>query len=164
MMDSQVTTGVETVLPEEKEAEKKVDHRHQERMALLQALFIDEFPGQSWENLEIQFDQAALAEIRAHKVEYDQEIAQIATERPLKDLAKVDLAILRLIVHESKTKKTPAKVLIDEGVELAKDFGGEHSYAFINAVLEKLLLGRLKEEKEQAAVAAAAKKEEAVND
>lgn len=164
MMDSQATTEVETTLPEEKGTEKKIDHRHQERMALLQALFIDEFPGQSWENLEIQFDQAALAEIRAHKVEYDQEIAQIATERPLRDLAKVDLAILRLIVHESKTKKTPAKVLIDEGVELAKDFGGEHSYAFINAVLEKLLLGRLKEEKEQAAVAAAAKKEEAVND
>lgn len=122
------------------EAQKAVDPRHLERMSLLQALFIDEFPGQSWDNLEIKFNQAALEEIRANKTAYDQEISQVAQERPLLDLARIDLAILRLILHESKTKATPVKVLIDEGVELAKDFGGEHSYAFINAVLEKLLL------------------------
>ncbi len=120
--------------------EKKFDSRHLERAALLQALFVDEFPGQAWENLEIKFDHQALEEIRQHKVEYDQEIAQVATERPLTELAKIDLAILRLILHESKTKKTPVRVLIDEGVELAKDFGGENAYAFVNAVLEKLLI------------------------
>lgn len=130
------------------ETAKVIDPRHLERMSLLQALFIDEFPGQSWENLEIKFDQAALTEIRAKKTEYDQEISQVAQERPLHDLARIDLAILRLILHESKTKATPVKVLIDEGVELAKDFGGEHSYAFINAVLEKLLLKKLAAEAE----------------
>ncbi|MDO5561306.1 MAG: transcription antitermination factor NusB [bacterium] len=129
----------EEALVQEK-AEKPVDHRHLERMALLQALFVDEFPHQSWDKLEIKFNHQTLEEIRLHKAEYDQEIATIAKERPLAELAKIDLAILRLILHESKTKATPAKVLIDEGVELAKDFGGENSYAFINAVLEKLLL------------------------
>ncbi len=136
---------------------KPIDHRHQERMSLLQALFIDEFPQQSWTDLELKFDQAALDDIRLHKADYDQQIQTIAQERPLKDLAKIDLSILRLILHESATKKTPAKVLIDEGVELAKDFGGEHAYAFINAVLEKLLLSKLTEEK---ATLAAAKEEE----
>lgn len=125
----------------EVEKEKPIDHRHLERMSLLQALFVDEFPHQSWDKLEVQFDQQALDEIRAHKAEYDQEIARVAQERPLAELAKIDLSILRLILHESKTKNTPIKVLIDEGVELAKDFGGENSYAFVNAVLEKLLLG-----------------------
>lgn len=129
----------EEVLVQEKE-KKPVDHRHLERMALLQALFVDEFPYQSWDKLEIKFNRQLLEEIRLHKAEYDQEIATVAKERPLAELAKIDLAILRLILHESKTKATPVKVLIDEGVELAKDFGGENSYAFINAVLEKLLL------------------------
>ncbi len=126
---------------QEPQAQKEVvDRRHAERMALLQALFVDEFPGQSWEYLDINFNQKILAEIRQHKAEYDQEIATVAQKRPLPELAKIDLAILRLILHESKTKKTPPKVLIDEGVELAKEFGGENSYAFVNAVLEKLLL------------------------
>jgi N utilization substance protein B len=119
---------------------RRRDSRHQERMAMVQALYVDEFPGQSWENLEINYDRELLEEIRQRKVEYDAQIQQIATERPVTDLSKVDLVILRLILHERATRGTPIKVLIDEGVELAKDFGGEHSYAFINAVLEKLLL------------------------
>ncbi|MBQ6436717.1 transcription antitermination protein NusB [bacterium] len=128
----------------------KDDARHHERMAMVQVLFIDEFPHQSWEELELEYDHELLEAIRAHKAEYDEQIQKVATERPVNELAKIDLAILRLILHEAATKKTPAKVLIDEGVELAKDFGGENSYAFVNAVLEKLLLpdaGKKKAEK-----------------
>jgi N utilization substance protein B len=117
-----------------------LDKRHLSRMALVQALFVAEFPDQSWPDFEVDYEPEVLAAIQAHQTEYDQAIQAIATERPLSELAKTDLVILRLILHESKTKKTPIKVLIDEGVELAKDFGGEHSYAFVNAVLEKLLL------------------------
>jgi N utilization substance protein B len=124
----------------EDETDPRIDQRHLERMALVQALFVDEFPHQNWENFSGVFNQEILDEIRKHKKDYDLQIQEIATERPINELAKTDLAILRLILHESKTKDTPTKVLIDEGVELAKDFGGEHSYAFINAVLEKLLL------------------------
>jgi N utilization substance protein B len=120
--------------------DSKIDSRHLERMALVQALFVDEFPHQNWESFEVNFNHQILNEIRANKNDYDSQIQAIATERPINELAKTDLAILRLILHESKTKDTPIKVLIDEGVELAKDFGGEHSYAFVNAVLEKLLL------------------------
>lgn len=124
----------------EQEVIPQVDKRHLARMALVQALFAAEFPGQSWEELETVYDKQIWQAIRQNQVEYDREIAQVAVERPVSELAKIDLIILRLILHESKTKDTPAKVLIDEGVELAKDFGGENSYAFVNAVLEKLLL------------------------
>lgn len=124
----------------EQEALSVIDKRHLARMALVQALFAAEFPGQSWEQLETVYDREVWQAIRDHQNEYDQEIAQIATERPISELAKIDLIIMRLILHESKTKDTPAKVLIDEGVELAKDFGSESSYAFVNAILEKLLL------------------------
>jgi len=119
----------------------KDDARHHERMAMVQALFVDEFPGQSWSDMElVDYDQKLLDEIREKKHIYDEQIQAVATERPVADLAKIDLAILRLILHEHATKDTPIKVLIDEGVELAKDFGAENSYAFVNAVLEKIMI------------------------
>jgi transcription termination factor NusB len=70
----------------------------------------------------------------------DQEIVKVAPERPLAQINKVDLAILRIIVFEAQSTKTPHKVLIDEAIELAKAFGSETSPKFINAALAKLLL------------------------
>ncbi len=70
----------------------------------------------------------------------DTDIQRAAPERPIKDINKVDLAILRLLVFESKHKNTPKKVLINEGVELAKEFGSETSSKFVNGVLAKLLI------------------------
>ena len=131
------------------------DKRHLARMAMVQVLFLDEFPHQSWDDLEIDYDHELLDEIRAHKAEYDAQIQQVATERPINELAKIDLVILRLIIHESRAKQTPVKVLVDEGVELAKDFGSENSYAFVNAVLEKILMPTETTEKNPAQVAAA---------
>ena len=73
----------------------------------------------------------------------DQLISQVATERPLSDINKVDLAVLRLIVFEWKQKKTPPKVLINEGVELARTFGTENSYRFVNGVLGKIIINEI---------------------
>ena len=81
----------------EQEAFSVVDQRHLARMALVQALFAAEFPGQSWEQLETVYDREIWQAIRDHQNEYDQEIAQIATERPISELAKIDLIIMRLI-------------------------------------------------------------------
>jgi len=58
----------------------------------------------------------------------------------LDQINKVDLAIVRLIMFESKHAKTPVKVLVDEGIELAKAFGSDNSSRFINGVLAQLLL------------------------
>jgi len=70
----------------------------------------------------------------------DASLQEAAPERPLKDINKVDLAILRVIMFESLQKKTPKKVLINEAVELAKEFGTDSSPKFINGVLGKLLM------------------------
>ncbi len=49
------------------------------------------------------------------------------------------MAILYLSIFElSLEKKEPPKVVIDEAVELAIEFGSERSYAFVNAVLGKV--------------------------
>ncbi len=110
-----------------------IDPRHLKRATLMQELFASSFADQGDEL------STTAAQILAEKDKLDQAIAQFAKERPLTEINKVDLAILRLIVFESTHKKTPKKVLINEAVELAKEFGSEGSSKFINGVLGKLL-------------------------
>ena len=74
--------------------------------------------------------------IYSHLNQIDKMIEEAAPQFPIKKIAKIDVAILRLAVYElSLAKKVPFKVAIDEAVELAKEFGSEHSSAFINGVL-----------------------------
>ena len=65
-------------------------------------------------------------------------------------MALVDRNVLRLCVHELLfDMETPARVVIDEGVEIAKRFGAEESARFVNGVLDAAAraLGRLEGEK-----------------
>lgn len=116
-----------------------LDPRHQKRVALMQQLFSSSF----YQTLDVQNLDESLLDIQPillEIVDIDHLIQSAAPERPLAEINKVDLAILRLIVFESKQTKTPKKVLINEGIELAKEFGTESSPRFVNAVLGRLLL------------------------
>ncbi len=124
-----------------------VDPRHLKRMKLVQELFargFNDLIGQATidqNGASMNTDQDELIEqILAEKEEFDEQVLAVAPERPLADINKVDLAILRVIMFESKHKDTPKKVLINEAVELAKEFGTESSPKFINGVLGKLLI------------------------
>ena len=75
-------------------------------------------------------------EIISHLIDINTVISQIAPKWPLEKINKVDLAILRCAIWEIKfINKTPPKVIIDEAVELAKEFGTDTSSAFINGCL-----------------------------
>ncbi|MBI2009954.1 MAG: transcription antitermination factor NusB [Candidatus Chisholmbacteria bacterium] len=70
----------------------------------------------------------------------DASIATHARERPLNQINRIDLAILRLAVSELLfAGQIPQKVVIDEAVELAKTFGSDASPSFVNGVLGSLL-------------------------
>ncbi len=62
-------------------------------------------------------------------------ISTAAPQWSIDKLNKIDLAILWLAIYELENKDTPPKVVIDEAVELAKEFGSESSSSFINGVL-----------------------------
>ena len=65
-------------------------------------------------------------------------ISRAAPDWPIDKIAPIDRNILRLGLYEllfSDRKQTPAKVAINEAIELAKTFGGESSGRFINGVL-----------------------------
>ena len=60
-------------------------------------------------------------------------------DRPIAELDKVELAVLRLAARELQTREDiPYAVVIDEYVELAKLFGAEDGHKFVNGVLDKL--------------------------
>lgn len=60
--------------------------------------------------------------------------------RKLEDLDLVDKAILRLATFELLFRQdVPYRVVINEGIELAKTFAAEDSHKFVNGVLDKLV-------------------------
>ncbi|OQX51376.1 transcription antitermination factor NusB [candidate division CPR3 bacterium 4484_211] len=73
--------------------------------------------------------------IKYHR-HFDKIIGQAAPEWPLDQIAIVDLTVLRMALSElTQEKAPPRKVVIDEAVELGKEFGGANSSKFINGVL-----------------------------
>lgn len=116
-----------------------MDPRHERRIELLQNLFAWTFTPQTLERaLESQTGDSLT--LLQSLDEIDAKIKAAAPERPLSEVNKVDLAVLRLILFEASHTKTPKKVLIDEAIELAKEFGSDSSSKFVNGVLAKLLL------------------------
>jgi N utilization substance protein B len=80
---------------------------------------------------------------QAHAAAIDEVIAQAATHWRLERIASVDLNILRIGVYELMMEpQTPAPVVLDEAVEMAKRFGEAGSPAFVNGVLDAIR-GRL---------------------
>lgn len=109
-----------------------VDPRHKKRQQIVTGLFSLGFQDQP-----VSEDTTAVIK---HKEEIDKIITKIAPEFPIDKINKVDLAILRLAVYELNfEKKAPPKVILDEAIELAKEYAGENSPAFVNGALGKLI-------------------------
>lgn len=109
------------------------DPRHTARQKTVQQLFAESFTHQQDLTDKSKVVLENLSQI-------DPTIERIAPEFPVDKLNKVDLSILRLAVYELIIdKKQPPKVIIDEAIELAKEFGGEKSPSFVNGALGQLL-------------------------
>lgn len=66
----------------------------------------------------------------------DRQIAGKSEHWRLERMPAVDRNILRLAVYEMCEQGTPAPVVIDEALELARQFSGDESVSFINGVLD----------------------------
>ncbi len=109
-----------------------LDPRHRHRQEIIEDLFKVEFHKQP-------IGKSA-KEVMAHSEEIDNKIKIAAPEFPIDKINKVDLAILRLAIYELLIDKSqPPKVIIDEAIELAKEYGGESSPGFINGALGKAI-------------------------
>lgn len=129
-------------------------NRHLARSVVLQTLFewdtthasdadaknilsrnVAEFGG---DDVDQTFMDQLLAGVIAKKQDIDLVIEKAAPEWPLERIAPVDRNILRLGLYEllfADRSQVPAKVAINEAIELAKTFGGDSSGRFVNGVL-----------------------------
>lgn len=128
--------------------------RRKARMAVLQALYEVDVAGHpAGDALDLRlseqqlppavegFARRLMAGVLAHRHRLNEWIARHAPEWPLEQMAVVDRNILRIAIFELSDAEmdTPAKVAINEAVEMAKVFGSDSSPRFVNGVLGALL-------------------------
>jgi N utilization substance protein B len=124
--------------------------RHGARRLLLQALYQAQIAGHDVAELIEQFsvrDEFAtvdsdyfcvvLKDVLSRTVELDKLIDGFL-DRPIRQLDPIEHALLWIGAAElSAQANVPINVIINEAVELAKEFGAQDSYRYINAVLDK---------------------------
>lgn len=128
-----------------------MSNRHKARSAAVQALYQWDMMGCPFDEINTEFieekqrkslDGEYLSSLLVGVGANTDAIEQAVTPFLDREFAKVDpieRSILRLSVYEMLFHPSvPVKVIINEGVELAKTFGSDHGYKFINATLDKL--------------------------
>lgn len=105
------------------------------QLPLIAARLVQEFaPGLD----DTIFIKDLILGVAKHQVQLDHIIAKAAPDWPLSQIAVVDRNIIRLGLFEllfGRKEEVPARVAINEAIELAKTFGGENSGRFVNGVL-----------------------------
>jgi N utilization substance protein B len=72
----------------------------------------------------------------ANAVTIDKQIEAKSEHWRLERMAVVDRNILRLAIYEFSQRAVPAPIIIDEAIELARQFSNDESISFINGVLD----------------------------
>lgn len=125
--------------------------RRKARRFILQALYQWQMAGASVTDIEAQFlannDFAKADSDYFHALLHGvpgqvKELDELLTpflDRRVEELSQVEKAILRMGAYELKERlDVPFRVVINEGIELAKVFGAEESFKYVNGVLDKL--------------------------
>jgi len=76
--------------------------------------------------------------VALHREALDAQIAAHARNWRVERMAAVDRNVLRLAAYELTHSETPESVVLNEAIELARDFGAEGSPAFVNGVLDAI--------------------------
>lgn len=129
-----------------------MSNRHLSRIIVMQSIFEWDFRKDAdifeiakrnieafQEECDTEYIDTNLKGITDNLKTIDEIIAKAAPEWPIDQIAAIDKAILRLAVNELVfLQDVPPKVVINEAVELGKNYGSENSYRFINGVLGTL--------------------------
>ena len=94
----------------------------------------------------IEFAQQLFEGIESRKNEIDEQLATTAENWKLSRMAVTDRSILRMGAFEIIFGDTPGRVAINEAIELAKRYGTNNSYQFVNGILDRLLNSIVKSE------------------
>ena len=124
--------------------------RHQVRQAVVSLLYAremgscnEEFVEEFLEEKKIRNDQRSLAlslfhGILEHVEGLDALLNARLKEWKINEIGSIERAVLRLGAYEMKFTTTDKAVIINEGIELGKELGGDSAPKFINGVLDAL--------------------------
>jgi transcription antitermination protein NusB len=128
--------------------------RHRSRKRALQVLFEWDMRGESIDGAIAHYYESLYSEESekqpkpdrfmeelargtvANAAEIDKKIEAKSEHWRLERMPVVDRNILRLAIYELHQQAVPAPVVIDEALELARQFSGDESLSFINGVLD----------------------------
>lgn len=125
--------------------------RHQAREAALGVLFqadlgkiavgdaLEPLRAQSWSRDDWTLIEELVRGTRRHVDEIDLLIRGVAEHWTLERMATVDRNVLRMAIFELQHTDTPVGVIINEAVELAKQYSTEESGRFVNGMLGRIV-------------------------
>lgn len=87
----------------------------------------------------LDFAEELLKLFETNRSSIDAELTRAVEGWTFAQMSQTDLNVLRLATTEMRLTATPAPVVIEMAVRLAKKFGGEESGRFVNGVLAKVL-------------------------
>ena len=117
------------------------------RELVMQALYQKEMTGssntdlikqfkQNYENLNLKNFETYLKEIKKNILDIDS-IIEKHTNINVEQISKIELAILKQAIYEIRNSNLEKPIIISEAIRLAKRFGQDSSYKFVNALLDK---------------------------
>lgn len=90
------------------------------------------------EKVDVEYFRELLREVPLHLHELDDHLIEYL-DRPINEVDPVERAILRMSTYELEFRlDIPYKVVINEGVEMAKVFGAEHGHKYVNGILDRV--------------------------
>lgn len=129
--------------------------RHLARELVLQALYQSEITGDTVsaaviqlvedpateERADMAYFRRVAAEVWQRREELDGWISQLAVNWALDRVSVIERNILRLGIYELLwEREIPPRVIINEAIELAKRFGGDSSFRFVNGIMDQVAL------------------------
>ena len=131
-----------------------MNHRRLARVFAFETIYADTFSEETVDNTVLdtinmqgkanQFAVQLIEGVRSEKEQLDAALQEFSPKRKMERFPKVELTILRMAAWDllHPQEDTPAKIVINEAIILAKEFGGATSYKYINAILHNLAKSR----------------------
>ena len=124
--------------------------RHMARKSAVQALYQWDLTGQSATRIEsdflserdvsgvdLEYFQQLIRNVPAHVDELDRMLSQ-CLDRDLAAVDPVERVILRIGAYELRFRpEIPSRVVLNEAIEMSREFGAEEGYRFVNGVLDR---------------------------
>ena len=127
-----------------------IDKHRRARVVALQVLFSNDLnPGQQMpedmiservkkDEEQIRYAHRLIEGVTLRKKELDSLIESVLVNWRFSRLAETDKNVLRIGVYELMNVKEPVAILMNEAIEIAKEYGDKKSGGFVNGVLDKV--------------------------